>query len=72
MIPNTLKLTVTLDIKSKKDKRRSVANKVILVKNIEIIDNTNVYDTYKYFYLSMDGQEQRLLIDNLSANGLKV
>ena len=41
-------------------------------KNTKIIDNINVYNTYKDFYFCNDRWETKLLKANLSENGLKV
>ena len=58
-----------------------MSTKIVLVKkkvleldpkNIKIIENINIYDTYKDFYLCNDGWETKFLKDNQSENGLKV
>ena len=41
-------------------------------KDIEIIDNSDIYDTYKDLYLSKKEREQMLPQGIQSANGLKV
>ena len=62
IIPDTIKITFNLDIKSS-DKARSVVNNVgrALVKkkvlmlgstDIDTINNSDIYDTYKDLYLS--------------------
>ena len=82
IIPGTVKITFNLDIEST-DKARSVINNVgrALVKkkmlmlgstNIDTINNSNIYDTYKDLYLSEKEREERLLQGIQSANGLKV
>ena len=60
IVPNTLKITFDLEIKST-DKARSVVNNVgrILIKKdslrskmIDVINNSCIYDAYKDLYLS--------------------
>ena len=81
VIPNTVKITLNLNIEST-DKTRSVVNNVCraLVKKtvltlgsteIDTINNSDVYDTYKDLYLSEKECEERLLQGIQSANGLK-
>ena len=70
IIPDTVKMTFNLDTKST-DKARSVVNnigralvktKVLMLgsKGIEMIDNSDIYDTYKDLYLSKKQREERL------------
>ena len=81
IIPDTVKITFNLDIEST-GKARSVVNnvgralvkkKVLMLgsKEIDIINNSDVYDTYKDLYLSEKEREERLLQGIQSANGLK-
>ena len=81
IIPNTVKITFNLDIEST-DKARSVVNNAgrALVKkrvlmlgstDIETINNSDIYDTYKDLYLSEKEREERLPQDIQPANGLK-
>ena len=71
IIPDTVKITFNLDIKSA-DKSRNVVNnvgrelvkkKVLLLgsKEIYTINNSDIYDTYKDLYLSKKECEERLL-----------
>ena len=82
IVPDTIKITFNLDIKST-GKTRSVVNnvgwalvkkKVLMLgsKDIEMIDNSDIYGTYKDLYLSEKEREEKLLQDIQSANGLKV
>ena len=81
IVPDTVKITFNLDIEST-DKARSVANNVgrALVKkkvlklgskDIDTIDNSDFYDTYKDIYMSEKEREERLLQDRQLVNGLK-
>ena len=81
IIPDTIKVTFNLDIEST-DKARSVVNNVgrVLVKKkvlmlgskeIDMIDDSDIYDTYKDLYLSEKEREGRLLQGIQSASGLK-
>ena len=81
IIPNAVKITFNLDIEST-DKARSVVNNVgkALVKkkvlmlgstDIDTINNSDIYDTYKDLYLSEKEREEELLQGIQSANGLK-
>ena len=81
IIPDTIKITFNLDIEST-DKARSVVNNVAraLVKknilmlvstDINTINNSDIYDTYKDLYLSEKEREEKLLQGMQSANGLK-
>ena len=68
IVPDTVKITFNLDITST-DKARSVVNnvgralvkkKVLMLgsKEIDTIDNSNIYDTYKDLYLSEKERER--------------
>ena len=81
VVPNTRKITFNLEIEST-DKTRSVVNNVgrALVKKTELIlgsteidtiNNSDIYDTYKDLFLSKKEREERLLQDIQPANGLK-
>ena len=81
IVPDTVKIMFNLDIKST-EKARSVVNNVgrALVKkkvlkldskNIDTIDNLDVYDTYKNLYMSEKEREERLFQGRHSVNGLK-
>ena len=81
IIPDTLKITFDLDLESK-DKTRSVGNNVgrplikkkLLIlgsKEIEMIDNSDIYDAYKDLYLREKEREEKLLQGIQPANGLK-
>ena len=81
IIPDTAKITFNLDITST-DKRHSVVNnvgwalvkkKVLLLrsKDIDTINNSGIYDTYKDLYLSKKEREEKLLQGIQSANRLK-
>ena len=80
IIPDTVKITFTLDITST-GKARSVINNVgrVLVKKkvfmpgsnkIDTINNSNIYDMYKDLALSEKEREKKLLQGLQSANGL--
>ena len=81
IIPDTVKIAFDLDIEST-DKARSVVNnvgralvkkKVLMLgsKDIDSINNSDIYDTYKHLYLSEKEREEKLLQGIQSANGLK-
>ena len=81
IVPDAIKITFNLDIEST-DKARSVVNNIgralvkkkLLIfgsKEIEMIDNSDIYDTYKDLYLSRKEREKKLLQGIQSANGLK-
>ena len=80
IIPDTVKIMFNLDITST-GKTRSVVNKIgrVLVKkllilgskDIDTINNSNIYDKYKDLYLSQKELEGKLLQGIQSANGLK-
>ena len=80
IIPDTVKITFNLDITST-DKARSVVNnlaralvkkKVLMLgsKEIDTINNSDIYDTYKDLYLSKKEREKKLLQGIQSASGL--
>ena len=71
IIPDTIKTTFNLDITST-DKARSIVNnvgrtlakkKVLMLgsKEIDTINNSDIYDTYKALYLSEKEREKKLL-----------
>ena len=81
IVPDTVKITFNLDITSI-DKTRSVVNNVgralvkkeVLMlgpKEIDTINNSGIYGTYKDLYLSEKEREEKLLQGIKSANGLK-
>ena len=81
IVPDTVKITFNLDIEST-DKARSVVNNVgrALVKkkvlmlgstDIDTINNSDIYDTYKDLYLSEKEREEKLIQGIQPANGLK-
>ena len=81
IVPDTVKITFNLDIESI-DKARSVVNnvgralvkkKVLMLgsKDIDTINNSGTYDTYKDLYLSKKEREDKLLQGIQPANGLK-
>ena len=81
IVPDTLKITFDFDLESK-DKVCSVVNNVgralvkkkLLIlgsKEIEMIDNSDFYDTYKDLYLSEKEREKKLFQGIQPANGLK-
>ena len=70
-VPDTVKITFNLDIEST-DKARSIVNnvgralvkkKVLILgtKDIDRINNSGVYGTYKVLYLSEKEREEKLL-----------
>ena len=82
IVPDTVKITFNLDIEST-DKTRSIVTnvgkalvkkKVLMVvsKDADTINNSDVYDTYKDLYLSEKELEEKLLQGIQSVNGLKV
>ena len=82
IIPDTIKVMFNLDITSTR-KARSVVNnvgwtlvkkKVLMLgsKDTDTINNSDIYDTYKDFYLSQKESEKKLLQGIQPANGLKV
>ena len=81
IVPDTVKITVNLGITST-DNARSVVNnvgralvkeKVLMFgsKDIDTINNSDIYNTYKDLYLSEKEIEQKLLKGIQLANGLK-
>ena len=71
IVPDTVKITFNLDIEST-DKARSVVNnigralvkkKVLILgsKDIDTINNSDIYHTYKDLYLSEKEREEKLL-----------
>ena len=81
IVPDTLKITFNLEVESK-DKTSSVVNnlgralvkkKVLMLgsKDIVTINQSYIYDTYKYRYLSQREREENLLQGIQSATGLK-
>ena len=81
IIPNTVKITFNLEFTST-DKARSFVNSVgrALVKkkvlilgseDIDMINNSEIYETYKDLYLSEKQREERLLQGIQPVNGLK-
>ena len=82
IIPDTIKITFNLDITST-DKARSIVNnvcrtlakkKVLMLgsKEIDTINNSGIYETYKDLYLSEKQHEEELLQGIQSENSLKV
>ena len=80
-IPNTIKITFSLDITST-DKARSVVNnfgralvkkKALMLgsKEIDTINNSDIYDTYKKLYLREKEREEKLLQGIQPTIGLK-
>ena len=82
IITGAVKITFNLDIEST-DKARSIvnniANRALVKKNvfrlgsmdIDTINNSDIYDTYKDLYLSEKEREERLFQGIQSVNGLK-
>ena len=83
IVPNTVRITFNLDIEST-DKALSVVNnigralvkkKVLFLgsdsKDIDTINNSDIYDTYKDLYLSEKEREEKLLQGIQSASDLK-
>ena len=81
IIPDTIKITFNLDIEST-DKARSVVinvgrvlikKKVLMLgsKDIDMIDDLDIYDKYKDLFLSKEEREGKLLQGIQPANGLK-
>ena len=81
IVPETLKTTFNLEVESK-DKTRSVVNnvgmalvkkKVLMLgsKEIDTVNQSYIYDTYKDLYLSKKEWEEKLLQGIQSATGLK-
>ena len=81
IIPDAIKITFNLYIEST-DRAHSVVNNLIRVPvkekvlmpgstDIDSINNSDIYDTYKDFYLSEKKREDKLLQCIQSTNGLK-
>ena len=81
IVPDSLKITFNLEVESK-DKTRSVVNnvgralvkkKVLMLgsKEIDTVNQSYIYDTYKDLYLSKKEREEKLLQGIQSATGLK-
>ena len=83
IVPDTVKITFKLDIEQT-EKARSVLNnvgrasvkkKVLLLgsdtKDIDTINNSDIYETYKDLYLSEKERKEKLLQGKKSVNGLK-
>ena len=81
IVPDTLKITFSLEVESK-DKTSSVVNnvgralvkkKVLMLglKEIDTVNQSYIYDTYKDFYLSKQEREEKLHQGIQSATGLK-
>ena len=81
IVPDTLKITFNLEVESK-DKTRSVVNnvgralvkkKVLMLgsKEIDTVNQSYIYDTYKDLYLSKQEREEKLLQGIQPATGLK-
>ena len=81
IVPDTLKITFNLEVESK-DKTRSVVNNVgralvkkkVLMpgsKEIDTVNQSYIYDTYKDLYLSKKEREENLLQGIQSATGIK-
>ena len=81
IIPDAIKITFNLYIEST-DRAHSVVNNLIRVPvkekvlmpgstDIDSINNSDIYDTYKDFYLSEKKREDKLLQCIQSSNGLK-
>ena len=81
IVPDTVKITFNLDTEST-DKARSVVNnvgralakkKVLMLgsKDIDTINNSDIYDAYRDLYLSKKEREEKLLQGIQLGNGLK-
>ena len=72
IIPDTVKITFNLDIVNNVG-RALVKKKVLMLgsKDIDTINNSDIFDTYKDLYLSEKEREEKLLQGIQSANGLK-
>ena len=82
MVPNTQGLTFNLDLGSSKDKTRTIVNNIgraLVTKkelllggtNIQLLNNSNVYDTHNDFYMTKDERKDALLQGIQGENGLK-
>ena len=82
IVPDTLTITFNFEIESKgkacsvvNNVGRALVKKKVLMfesKNIDMINNADIYDTYKDLYLSKKEREEMLLQCIQSINGLKV
>ena len=81
IVRDTVKITFNLGVEST-DKTRSIVNNVVRAlvkkkvlvlgsKDIDRINNSDVYDTYKNLYFSEKEREEKLLQGTQSTNGLK-
>ena len=77
VVPDTLKITFNLEVESK-DKTRSVVNnvgralvKMLGSKEIDTVNQSYIYDTYKDLYLSKPEWEEKLLQGIQSATCIK-
>ena len=81
IVPDTLKINFSLEVESK-DKTRTVVNnvgralvkkKVLMLgsKEIDTVNQSYIYDTYKDLYLIKQEREEKLLQGVQSATGLK-
>ena len=81
MVPDTVRITFNLDTEST-DKTRSIVinvcrklvkRKVLILgsKDIDTINNSDIYDSYKNRYFSEKEHEEKLLQVIQSTNGLK-
>ena len=68
IVPDTAKITFNLEIEST-DKTRGVVNNA--GRALDMINNSDIYDTYKDLYLSKKEHEENLLQGIQSTNGLK-
>ena len=81
IIPDTVKITFNLDIESTGKTRSVVRNvaralvktNVLMLgsKDIDAINNSDIYDTCRDLYLRVKEREEKLLQGIQSANGLK-
>ena len=82
IVLDTVKITFNLDIESKGKARsavnnvgRSLVTKRVLIlgsKDIDMINNSDIYDTYKDLYLSEKERKEKLLQGIQSTNGVRV
>ena len=81
IVPDTVKITFNLDIESTYRARSVVSNvgralvkkKLLMLdsKDIDTVNNSYIYDTYRDLYLSKKESEEKLFQGIQSANGLK-
>ena len=81
IVPDTLKINFNLEVESKDKTRTVVSNvgralvkkKVLMLgsKEIDTVNQSYIYDTYKDLYLSKQEREEKLLQGIQSATGLK-